>query len=70
MLRQDEDLIDSHEVAALLGVTRSTLEFWRWKGVGPKHRVIGTRMVRYLRSDVIAYRDRNVRNGDQQPVAA
>lgn len=69
-MQQDEDLIDSREVAAILGVAIGTLEYWRWKNIGPRHRIVGTRAVRYLRSDVIAYRDRNVRHGDQQPVAA
>lgn len=70
MLQQDEDLIDARECAALLGLKVATLEFWRWKGVGPRHRIVGTRAVRYARADVLAYRDRTVVNGDQQPAAA
>lgn len=62
---QDDDLIDAGEAARLLGLERATLEFWRWKGKGPKHRVIGTRSVRYLRADVLAFRDANVRTSSQ-----
>ncbi len=58
---QDDDLIDPAEAARLLGLKKDTLEFWRWKGTGPQHRVIGTRSVRYLRADILAYRDRDVR---------
>jgi hypothetical protein len=65
-----EDLIDSREVSALLGVAPATLEYWRWKGVGPRHRIVDTRAVRYLRADVIAYRDRDVRDCDQRQLAA
>jgi predicted DNA-binding transcriptional regulator AlpA len=62
---QDDDLIDAREAARLLGLKPSTLEIWRWAGKGPQHRVIGTRSVRYLRADILAYRDRRVRTSAQ-----
>lgn len=53
----DEDLLDEHEVAAVLRLPVSTLRFWRLegKGKGPRHIKIGRR-VRYPRDDVDAYR--------------
>lgn len=47
-------LLNTKQVARILGVSHRTLEDWRRKGGGPKYVVFG-RMVRYRRSDIAAY---------------
>ncbi|GFE57411.1 AlpA family transcriptional regulator [Geobacter sp. AOG1] len=47
-------LMDQKEVADMLRISTKTLEYWRWKDIGPKFFKIG-RMVRYRMSDVIVY---------------
>lgn len=48
------NLLDQNEVAVMLGVSPKTLEYWRWKKVGPKFLKVG-RLVRYRVSDVESY---------------
>ena len=54
----DDDGLTSAEAGRILGVTPATLKVWRVRGEGPPFFRIGnTRTVRYVRRDVIAYRD-------------
>lgn len=53
-----DDAIDTREVARLLGVSPTTIYQSRARGEGPAFfRVNGKRTVRYVRRDVLAYRD-------------
>ena len=52
--RVTTDLIDEPTLAARLGVSRSTLQSWRYAGRGPRYIKLG-RMVRYRNADVDAY---------------
>jgi len=54
------DLIDEPTLAARLGVSRSTLQSWRYAGRGPRYIKLG-RMVRYCTADVDAYLRANTR---------
>ena len=47
-----EEILTASQVAEILGVTTKTLAYWRSCGEGPTHFVIGTRTVRYRRSDL------------------
>lgn len=47
-------LLDQNQVAQILGISPSTLEAWRCRGVGPIYRKIG-RLCRYLQNDLDAY---------------
>ena len=47
-------LLDQEEVARMLCVSTKTLEYWRWKKVGPKYIKIG-RLARYREADVVDY---------------
>lgn len=44
-------LLNTDEVASILGVKRNTLEGWRVRGTGPVFRKIGS-LVRYAESDI------------------
>lgn len=55
-------LIDEGALATHLGVSRSTLQSWRYSGRGPRFIKLG-RMVRYRVADVDAYLAANTRNG-------
>ena len=48
------DLIDQHEVAAILGVTVHTVRYWRKRSIrqGPPWIRLGYKAVRYCRADV------------------
>ena len=48
------DLIDECALAVRLGVSRSTLQSWRYAGRGPRFIKLG-RLVRYRNADVDAY---------------
>src|SRR5262245_48536108 len=54
------DLIDEPALAARLGVSRSTLQSWRYAGRGPRYIKLG-RMIRYRNDDVDAYLRANTR---------
>jgi len=43
-------LLDTHEAAALLGFTESTLKRWRSKGTGPAYVKVNGYAVRYRQS--------------------
>lgn len=51
-------LIDEGTLATRLGVSRSTLQTWRYSGRGPRFIKLG-RMVRYRVADVDAYLNSN-----------
>ena len=52
------DLIDESALASRLGVSRSTLQSWRYSGRGPRFIKL-RRMVRYRVTDVNAYLNAN-----------
>jgi predicted DNA-binding transcriptional regulator AlpA len=54
------DLIDEPALAARLGVSRSTLQSWRYAGRGPRFIKLG-RMIRYRNADVDAFLRANTR---------
>lgn len=49
------ELVDENTAAAILGVKKTTLQNWRWKGIGPRFHKIGNRLVRYSRADLSDY---------------
>lgn len=51
------DLLDEHEVAAILSVRVNTVRNWRAIRQGPTFVKIGKRAVRYKRADVAAFID-------------
>lgn len=54
------ELMDEPTLAMRLGISRSTLQSWRYAGRGPRFIKLG-RMVRYRRADVDAYLQANTR---------
>jgi predicted DNA-binding transcriptional regulator AlpA len=54
------ELIDEATLASRLGVSRSTLQSWRYTGRGPRFIKLG-RMVRYRNADIDAYLRANTR---------
>lgn len=50
-LEQRERLLNQDKVAEILGVSPKTLEYWRWKNLGPRFIKVG-KLVRYLESDI------------------
>lgn len=50
----DNRLMEQKEVAAFLRLSEKTLEYYRWKGMGPRYLKIG-KLVRYRKSDVIEF---------------
>ncbi len=48
------DLLDEVELAEQLGVSRSTLQSWRYTGKGPRYLKLG-RLIRYRNADVAAF---------------
>lgn len=53
-VRDGSQLLDEGRLAERLGVSRSTLQSWRYSGRGPRYLKIG-RLIRYQESDVEAY---------------
>lgn len=58
-------LLDSEQLAALLGVHKATPAQWRHQGVGPRYIYVG-RQVRYRLSDVEAWLDRRAQGGEKR----
>lgn len=54
------DLIDETALAERLGVSRSTLQGWRYAGRGPRYLKIG-RLIRYRNADVDRFVDGSAR---------
>ncbi len=50
--------LNSQQLAELLGVPKSTIDFWRASGTGPTFSRLG-KHVRYRESDVLAWADEN-----------
>jgi predicted DNA-binding transcriptional regulator AlpA len=48
------DLVDEVALAVRLGVSRSTLQSWRYVGRGPRYLKIG-RLIRYRNADIEAF---------------
>jgi predicted DNA-binding transcriptional regulator AlpA len=58
-------LLTTKEVAAMLGVTPTTMAIWRYRGKGPTWVQLANRMVRYRSADVEAFvRERTVTRPD------
>lgn len=55
-----ECLFDETEAARRLGVSRRTLQHWRWKGGGPPFVKLGA-AVRYRPADLVAWLDAHTR---------
>lgn len=51
------DLVDERAAAAILGCAVQTLRNFRWRGLPPRFRKIGQRMVRYHVADLAAFID-------------
>lgn len=50
-----DEFLTETEAASFLRVKRQTLSNWRWAHTGPKFFRIGLRMVRYRRTDLVAF---------------
>jgi excisionase family DNA binding protein len=50
--------LNSQQLSELLGVPKSTIDFWRASGTGPTFSRLG-KHVRYRESDVLAWADEN-----------
>jgi hypothetical protein len=57
---ETSDLLDETTLAGRLGVSRATLQAWRYAGRGPSYIKVG-RFIRYRNVDVDAFLDKNVR---------
>jgi hypothetical protein len=44
-----EEFLDQRTLSKIIGVAPSTLEKWRWLGIGPPYVKIGAKAVRYPR---------------------
>ena len=55
------DLIDEVALSVRLGVARSTLQSWRYKGGGPRFIKVG-RLIRYRNADIEAFLVANTRD--------
>lgn len=55
-LNATPELLTPQDLQAILHITKSTVEQWRLKGIGPKFvRLPGSRLIRYRRQDVADY---------------
>src|SRR5207244_7162529 len=59
--RSVEELLDEREVAHRLGVSISTVRFWRHAGTGPQSQKVGGWLVRYAPNEVERVRAERLR---------
>lgn len=62
-----EKLLDTVEVARVLGIHPATLATWRSQGRGPEFLKVGPRKVRYRVRDLDTWLDRNRRTSTRVP---
>jgi predicted DNA-binding transcriptional regulator AlpA len=62
-------LLNTGQVAELLGVANVTVRLWRMQGKGPRFKKIGT-LVRYDEADVLAYINAGTRVSTSQRAPA
>lgn len=55
-----DDALTEEQAAGILGLARVTLQQMRYRGAGPRWFRPSGRRVRYIRRDVLAYRDARV----------
>lgn len=58
--KADEMMLTEDEAADVLDVSSQTLARWRTKKIGPPYVRIRNRWVRYIKSDVIAFRQSTI----------
>lgn len=63
-IMENDELLTTDQVAAMVNVAPATLRWWRHNRTGPKGFRIGARKVMYKRSDVEAWLDRQYRNAE------
>jgi hypothetical protein len=61
-------LYSTEEAAQILGISRKTLQNWRWAGSSLPYLVIGRRTVRYLGSSLIELIERGRRLNTSQQI--
>lgn len=57
------ELITPEQLSEFTQVSLKTLANWRWAGVGPEFVKLSARVVRYRRSDVLAWLKESSRKG-------
>lgn len=62
-------LLNTDQVAELLGVANVTVRLWRMQGKGPRFRKLGA-LVRYDEADVVAYINSSARTSTSQRAPA
>ena len=55
----EKKLLNSQEAGNYIGVKESTLTMWRHNNKGPRYIKVGSRLVKYNRSDLDAFLNRN-----------
>ena len=66
----DDALLDSVQLAALLGMSRQWVEISRPAGYGPPYIKVGVRSIRYRKSDVMKWLDQRARASMRKRAAA
>lgn len=54
----EDELLTTAEVALMLRTPNATLRTWRYQGIGPRSFHLGPRGIRYKKSDVLAWLER------------
>jgi len=54
-MEEQDALLTTPQAAAILKMAPGTLSNWRLAGVGPPWRRVGSRAVRYLQSELLAW---------------
>jgi predicted DNA-binding transcriptional regulator AlpA len=54
----EDQLLTTAEVALMLRTPNATLRTWRYQGIGPRSFHLGPRGIRYKKSDVLAWLER------------
>ena len=63
----DEQVLNEHQVALLIGVTVHTLRAWRWRKTGGPPYLKLSSCVRYRLSDVKVYLDKHLVDSEGKP---
>lgn len=59
-LNGEKLFLNTEEAAQKLGITRRTLDKWRYQGGGPKYIKVGNKLIGYREIDLIEYININI----------
>lgn len=66
--KKSTDILTVQQAADFMGLSRNTLDAWRYRGFGPPHIALGRKIV-YRRQAIEAWMEKRTRTSTSSPMA-